>query len=64
MGGEKNQVIEKMEVRLMTVGDGALTQKDVKNEGRSDYMHENTGDDEKMCGDKPGLLHENAPISR
>ena len=37
----KNQVFENREVRLMQTRSRALMQKDVKNEGRSDYMHEN-----------------------
>jgi len=44
----KNQVFENMEVRLIHVGSGALTKKDVKNEGRTDYVHENTDMDDKM----------------
>ena len=48
----------------MKVGNGARTEKDVKNEGRSDYVHENTGDCDKMSSDEPGFLHENAAIDR
>jgi hypothetical protein len=42
---------------------GALTLRDVKNEGRSGYVHENTGNDDKMSSAKHGFLHENAPIA-
>ena len=42
---------------------GALAHKDVKNEGRSDYVHENTGNLDKMSCDATGFLHENAPIT-
>jgi hypothetical protein len=31
------------------------TPKDVKNEGRSGYVHENTGNDDKMSGYKTGF---------
>jgi len=34
---------------------GALTLRDVKNEGRSGYVHENTGNDDKMSGYKTGF---------
>ena len=55
MGGEKYQVIEIRKVRLARVRGGVLRPKDVKNEGWFDYMHENTGEDEKMSGDPPGF---------
>jgi hypothetical protein len=38
--------------------------KDVKNEGRTDYVHENTGADDKMYSDHQALLDENAPLMR
>ncbi len=38
--------------------------KDVKNEGTSGDVHENTGDDDKVSSDKHGFIHENAPIER
>jgi len=34
---------------------GALTLRDVKNEGRSGYVYENTGNDDKMSGGKTGF---------
>jgi len=34
------------------------TKKDVRNEGRTDYMHENTGPDDKMYSDHCELLDE------
>ena len=43
MGGAKNQVFENKEVMLMKAGNGALTQKDVENEGRSGWSIENKG---------------------
>ena len=48
---------------LVKVRNGALAHKDVKNEGRSDYVHENTGNMDKMSCDETGFLHENAPIT-
>jgi hypothetical protein len=43
---------------------GALTLRDVKNAGRTDYVYENTGNDDKMSCEKSGFLRENAPIER
>jgi hypothetical protein len=43
-------------------GQGRGAQKDVKNEGRSDYVYENTDDGDKMVSEKQGILQENAPI--
>ena len=42
---------------------GELAHKDVKNEGRSDYVHENTVNMDKMSCDETGFLHENASIA-
>ena len=42
----------------------ALILRDVKNEGRTGYMHENTGDDDKMSSEKHGFYTKNAPIAR
>jgi hypothetical protein len=39
----------------MAVEQGALRQKDVRNEGRTDYIYEKTGDDDKMSSDKSRL---------
>ncbi len=47
-GEAKNQTIENREVRLVQVGSAPMKQKDVKNEGRTDYVHENTGESDKM----------------
>ena len=50
---------------LSTALNGALTLRDVKNEDRPGYMHENTGDDDKMSSEKHGFytkmhqLHDN-----
>ena len=49
---------------LSTALIGAQTHKDVKNEDRPGYVHENTGNDDKMSCYKCGFLHENAPIGR
>ena len=48
----------------MQVGGEPLTQKDVKNEGRTDYVYENTGDDDKMYTACPTRFDENAPLVR
>ncbi len=46
---------------LFKVRNGALAhKKDVKNEDRTDYVHENKGDDDTMSGEEDGFLHENA----
>jgi hypothetical protein len=41
-----------------------LTQKDVKNEDRSDYVYENKGERDKLSSEKQGFLQENATIAR
>ena len=41
-----------------------LTHKDVKNEDRSDYVYENTGENDIMSREKHGFLQENATITR
>jgi hypothetical protein len=41
---------------------GALTRRDVKNEDRSGYVHENTEIDDKMSADGAAFLQENAPM--
>jgi hypothetical protein len=55
MGEAMNQVYENKEVSRCRPGVGGLVQKDVKNEGWPDYMHENTGASDKMSFDPPGL---------
>jgi len=40
----------------MQVRGGALRQKDVKNEGRTVYVYENTTEWDKMYIDKPGFV--------
>ncbi len=35
--------------------DEELTPRDVKNEDRPGYVHENTGDDDKMSGENAGF---------
>jgi len=52
-GKAKNQTIENREVSLMQAGSAPMTQKDVKNEGRTDYVHENTGESDKMYTARP-----------
>jgi hypothetical protein len=49
---------------LFKVRNGALAHKDVKNEGTSGDVYENTGDDDKMSSENAGPLHENTPIAR
>jgi hypothetical protein len=50
---------------LLRVRAGTLTPRDVKNEGRSGYVYENTSDDDKMSIEKHGIytkichLHDN-----
>jgi hypothetical protein len=48
---------------LFRVRSGALTQKDVKNEGRSDYVYENKGERDKLSSEKQGFLQENVTIA-
>ena len=48
---------------LFKVRNGALTPKDVKNEGTSGDVYENTGEEDNMSGDERGFLQENAPIA-
>jgi hypothetical protein len=43
---------------LFRVGNGALTLRDVKNEGRPGYVHENTGEDDKMSCEMTCYLQE------
>jgi hypothetical protein len=40
----------------------ALTLRDVKNEGTSGDVYENTGDDDNMSGEKPGFYTKMRPI--
>jgi hypothetical protein len=47
---------------LFKVRDGALTRRDIKNEGRTDYVYENTGMDDKLSGENTSSLQKNAPI--
>ncbi len=48
MGETKNQVFENRKVRLIQVRDQALPQKDVKNAESSDYLYENTFENDEM----------------
>ena len=48
MREEKSQAFENKEVREMQVRGGAQIQKDVKNEGWPDYIHENKPPSDKM----------------
>jgi hypothetical protein len=43
---------------------GALTQRDVKNEDRPDYVYENKRESDKMDDNLPGFLAENTQVSR
>ena len=47
---------------LFRVRAGGLSLRDVKNEDRSGYVHENKGDDDKLSIDKHAIYQENAPI--
>jgi hypothetical protein len=47
---------------LFRVRTGGLSLRDVKNEDRPGYVHENKGDDDKMSSEKHGIYQENAPI--
>ncbi len=49
---------------LFKVRNGALTHRDVKNEGRPGDVYENKGEDDKMSGNLAVFLQENAPIAR
>jgi hypothetical protein len=49
---------------LIKVRSGALTQRDVKNEGRSGYVYENKGECDKMDDNGADFLAENAQIAR
>ena len=46
------------------VQNGALTLRDVKNEGRSGYVYENTGDDDKMSGENTGFYMKMHPFHK
>jgi hypothetical protein len=48
--------------RQSTIAKGALTLRDVKNEDRSGYMHENTGNNDKMSGGKTGFYTKMHPF--
>jgi hypothetical protein len=43
---------------------GLAHRKDVKKEGRTDYVHENTDTDDRMSGYKPRFCTGNAPAKR
>jgi hypothetical protein len=47
---------------LFRVRNGALTLRDVKNEDRPGYVYENTGDDDKMSGEKTGFCRKMPPF--
>jgi hypothetical protein len=49
---------------LFKVRNGALTHRDVKNEGTSGDVYENKGADDIMSGNRDGFLAENAEIAR
>jgi len=55
---------ERVARELTKVGKEGVTHKDVKNEGTSGDVHENTGDDDNVSSDKHGFIHENAPIEQ
>ena len=49
---------------LIKVRKGALTHKDVKNEGTSGDVYENKGDDDIMSCNRAAFLAENSQIAR
>jgi hypothetical protein len=49
---------------LFKVRNGALTHRDVKNEGTSGDMYENKGASDIMSGNRDGFFEENAEIAR
>jgi hypothetical protein len=49
---------------LIEVRKGALTHKDVKNEGTSGDVYENKGAGDIMSGNRPDFLAENSQIAR
>jgi hypothetical protein len=49
---------------LFKVRNGALTHRDVKNEGTSGDVYENKGAGDIMSGNQDGFLAENAEIAR
>ncbi len=49
---------------LIKVRNRALTHKDVKNEDRPDYVHENKGEGDKMDDNLVGYLSDNAGVAR
>jgi hypothetical protein len=51
----------KVRTEAFGLGNGEQTLRDVKNEDRTDYVYENTGNCDKMSPDKSGFLRKNAP---
>ena len=49
---------------LIKVRNGALTHKDVKNEGTSGDVYENKGEGDKMDDNRSGFLSANARVAR
>ncbi|MGA3166752.1 MAG: hypothetical protein ABSF14_11610 [Terriglobia bacterium] len=49
---------------LIKVRNGALTQKDVKNEDRTDYVYENKCESDNMSCYRADLLADNSRIAR
>jgi hypothetical protein len=47
---------------MFKVRNGALTRRDVKNEGRTDYVYENTVADDKLSGEITSFLPKSAPL--
>ena len=48
--------------RYLSLRNGALALRDVKNEGRSGYVYENTGNDDKMSSYKTGFCTKMHPL--
>jgi hypothetical protein len=49
---------------LFKIRNGALTPRDVRNEDRPVYVHENKGKSDKMSSEIHGFLDENAPLAQ
>ncbi|MFZ0960485.1 MAG: hypothetical protein WAO35_06230 [Terriglobia bacterium] len=56
MREQKNQLFEKREVSLVRVKGEAQRQKDVKNAESSDYVYENTFENDKLSLHRPDIF--------
>jgi len=60
--GEAPLPLWRLKKMLFKVRNGDLTLRDVKNEDRPGYMYENTGNDDKMSGEKTGFYTKMYPL--